>query len=99
MMGRLHADLCNIPTHLLLGVRRQVKLTKARREFCLINNDADSKISFKFLDAQLLVKRVKPHPVFLIAHTKALQVGAIEKYNLSTVDIETFTFASGSQSL
>jgi hypothetical protein len=99
MEGRLHADVCNVPTYLLPGVRMQVKLTKAKREFYLMIKDSDSKVVFKFLDAQLLVKRVKPNPAYLIAHTKALQAGAVPKYNLTSVEVKTFTFASGSQSL
>jgi hypothetical protein len=88
-VGRLHADICNIPTHLLPGVRVQVRVRKGRREFYLMAKNEDSKDSFKFVDAQLLVKRVKPNPAFLVAHTKALQAGAIVKYNLSSVEIKT----------
>jgi hypothetical protein len=99
MVGRIHADFCNVQTHPLPSVRMQVKLTKAKREFHLINKDANSKVVFKILDAQLLVKRVKPIPAYLIAHTKAVQTRAIAKYNLSRVDVNSFTFASGSQSL
>ena len=59
----------------------------------------DSKVFFKFLDAQLLVKRVRPNPAYLISHNKALQAGAIAWYNLNRVELKTFTFASGWQSL
>jgi hypothetical protein len=65
----------------------------------MMNIDADSKVNFKFLDAQLLVKRVKPNPAYLIAHTKALQARAFAKYNLTKFESKSFTFASGSQSL
>jgi hypothetical protein len=64
-----------------------------------MDKNEDSKVSFKFLNAQPLVKRVKPNPAFFVGYTKALQAGAIAKYNLSSVEIKTFTFASGSQSL
>jgi hypothetical protein len=99
MVGRLRADICNVLTYLLPGVRMEVKLTKAKCEFYLMNKDADSKVIFKFLDAQLLVKRVKPNPAYLVAHTNSLQAVALAKYNLSSVEVTTFTFASGSQSL
>ncbi len=59
----------------------------------------DSKAVFRFLDAQLLVKRVRPNPAYLIAHNYVLQAGAIAKYNLNRVELKTCTFASGSQSL
>jgi hypothetical protein len=99
MVGRLHSDLSNVPTHLLPVVRIQVKLTKAHLEFYLMNKDSDSKIIFKFLDAQLLVKRVKPNPAYLMAQNTALVAGAFAKYNLTGVEVQSFTFASGSESL
>jgi hypothetical protein len=58
-----------------------------------MNKDADSKFVFKFLEAQLLVKRYRPNPAFLIAHNKGLLAGAIAKYNLTRVELKTFTFA------
>ena len=99
MVGRLHRDICNVPTHLLPGVRIQIKLTKARREFYLMNKDVDSKVVFKFLDSQLLVKCVRANPVYLVAHNMALQAGAIAKYNLTRAELKTFTFSNGSQLL
>ena len=64
-----------------------------------MNKDADSKIIFKFLDAQLLLKRVRPNPAYLVAHNTALQTCAIAKFNLTSVELKTFTFSGGSQSL
>ena len=99
MVGRLHSDICNVPSHPLPGDRMQIKLTKTRREFYLMNKDADSEVVFKLLDAQLLVKRVRLNPVYLVAHNTALQAGAIAKYNLTRVEHKTFTLSNGSQSL
>jgi hypothetical protein len=59
LYGRLHCDICNVPQYLLPGVRLQIKLTKAKQSFFLMNKSADSKTYFKFLDAQLLVNRVR----------------------------------------
>ena len=95
----LHSDICTVPTHLLSGVLVQIKLTKARREFYLMNKDADSKVVFKLLDAQLLVKRVGPNPAYLVALDTALQAGTIAKYSLTRVELKTFTFSNGLQSL
>ncbi len=97
--GSLHSDICTVPTHLLSGVLVQIKLTKARREFLLMNKDADSKVVFMFLDAQLLVKRVGPNPAYLVARNTALQAGTIAKYSLTRVELKTFTFCNGLQSL
>jgi hypothetical protein len=99
MVGRLHSDICNVATHLLSGVRVQVKMTKGRREFYLMNKYADYKVIFKFPDDQVLVKRVKTNYAILVAHTRALQAGAFVKYTLSSVEVKTFTYARGSQSL
>ena len=62
MLGRLHTDKCNVAIHLLPGVRMQIKLTKAKREIYVHSTDADTTAVFKILDAQLLVKRVRPNP-------------------------------------
>ena len=95
-MGRLHCDICNVPTRLLPGVHIQLKLTKARREFYLMNKDTDSKVVFNHLDAQLLVKRVRPNPAYLLTQNTALQTGAIAKNNLTRVELKTFTFSNAS---
>jgi hypothetical protein len=62
MVGLVHSDICNVAKHLLPGFRVQVKMTKSRREFYLMNKDDSSKVVFKFQDAKLFVKRVKPNP-------------------------------------
>ena len=75
MVGRLYTDICNVPTHLLPGVRMQMKLTKARWKIYVLGKEADSKAIFKILEAQLLVKRVRPNPAYLIAHNTAPEAG------------------------
>jgi hypothetical protein len=99
MVGRLHSDICNVATYLLPGVRMRIKLIKAKRDFYLTNKDADSKVVFKLLDSQLLVMRIEPNRAYLIIHTKALQAGAVAKYNITRVEVKSFTFGSGSQSM
>jgi len=61
--------------------------------------EAASKTTFKFLDAQLLVKRVKPDPVTPLAHIATLNTGALASYNMTGVELKTFTFSAGSKSL
>ena len=75
MVGRLHTEICNVATHLLPGVRMQIKLTKAKREIYVHSTAEDTTAVFKILDAQLLVKRVRTNPAYLIAHNTALQAG------------------------
>ena len=99
LFGRLHSDLFNVPLVLLPGVSLQIKLTKARPSFYMMGKEADSKTTFIFLDAQLLVKRVKPDRVTLLAHTATLNTGALARYNMTRVELKTFTFSAGSKSL
>ena len=77
----------------------QIKLTTAKSDFYLMNKDAESKTAFKFLDAQLIVNRVRPSPVILLPHNAALSKGAIDRFNLTRVELKTFTFSSESRSL
>jgi len=53
MYGRIHSYLCNVPRFLLPGVWLQIKFTKAKPSFYLMNTKVDSTTIFKFLDAKL----------------------------------------------
>jgi len=65
-----------------------------------MSKNIDSKTVFKFLDAQLLVRRVRPNPTILLAHTSTLKNrGSLARYNLTRVELKIFTFAAGSKSL
>jgi len=99
LYGRLHSDLCNVPKYLLPGVNLQIKLTKARSSFYLMNATADSKTNFKFLDTKLFVKRIRPQPDLLSDHNTTLKDGGIARHNLTRVELKTFTFAPGSNSV
>jgi len=61
--------------------------------------EAASKTTFKFLDPQLLVKRVKPDPVTPLAHIATRNTVALARYNMTRVELKTFTFSAGSKSL
>jgi len=77
----------------------QVRLTKAKDDFYLMNahDDTKTKATFKFLDAELIVRRIRPSPKFSVAHNEALSKGCIARYNLTRVELKTFTFAGGPQ--
>jgi len=64
LFGRLYGDIRNVRLYLLPGFRLQ----KVRPKFYLMKKSVDSKTVFKFLDAQLLVRRVRPNPTILLAH-------------------------------
>ena len=75
-------------------------MTKARPIFYLKNKSVDSKTVYKFLDAQLLVRRVKPNLAILLALSATLKNrGSLARYKLTRVEIKTFIFAAGSKSL
>jgi len=99
LFGRLHSDLFKVPLVLLTGVSLQITSIKARTSFYIMSKEADSKTTFKFFDAQLLVKRVKPDPVTLLANTATMNTGDLARYNSTRVEPKTFTFSAGSKSL
>jgi len=57
--------------------------------------NADTKATFKFLDAELIVRRIRPSPKISYAHTEALSKGCIARYDVTRVELKTFTFAGG----
>ena len=63
-----------------------------------MNKRADTKSSFKFLDDYLLFRRVQPNPAILEAQVKALEKGALARYNMTRVDHKNFTYSAGSKS-
>jgi hypothetical protein len=99
LYGRLHSDICNVSQYLIPGVRLQIKFTKAKQFFFLMNTKTDAKAIFKFLDAQLLVNSVRPNPAILLAHYSVLNKFGNVRYNLTRVELKTFTFAKESKSL
>jgi hypothetical protein len=91
LYGRIHAGIYNVPLNLLSNIQLKIKFTKARTIF--------SKVIFKYLDAHLHVKRIRPNPDILAAHNKTLSKGILARYNFTRVELKTFTYSSGSQSL
>ena len=59
-----------------------------------MNKDAETKTVFKFLDAQLLVNRDRPRPSLLLAHNIDLALGALARFNLTRVELKSFTFST-----
>jgi hypothetical protein len=98
MYGKIPTDLWNVPQYLLLGVRLQIKFSKAKSSSYLMNKDVVSETIFKFLDAQLRVNRICPNPTVQVAHNPVLSEGGQAKY-ITRVELKSFTFSSGSQSL
>ena len=65
-----------------------------------MNKSVYSKTVLKFLDAQLLVRRVRPNPAVWLAHTAMLKNrGSLARCNLTRVELKTFTYVAGQKSL
>ena len=77
-----------MPTLLIPGVQIQVKLDRSKSEFHLLNTKNDAKAVFKFNDATLYVRHVKPNASILIAHTQALRK-ANARYDVRKVALKS----------
>ena len=72
---QIQADICNVLLYLLSRVWLQIKFTKGMKSFFLMNKDKEFKVIFKFLDAHLCVKPIRPNPSILAAHNETLSMG------------------------
>jgi hypothetical protein len=64
-----------------------------------MNTGAQTETRFKFIDAQLRVNGIRPHPQIQLAHNTILSKGGKEKFNIPRVELKSFSFSSSSQSL
>ena len=86
LLGRLHSYICNAIPYFLPGIKVQIKLTKDKRAFYLLNTKADSTSKFEILETYLIVNRIHSGPAYLIAHNTTLAKGALARYNLMRVE-------------
>ena len=56
---------------------------------------ADSTIKFQFLEAYLIDNRIRSNPSYLIVHINTLAKGGHARYNLTRVELKTFTLSAG----
>jgi hypothetical protein len=96
LVRRLHADICNASTYIVPGVTVNVRLKRSLREFYLMAYEPDFKVTFKIMEARLLVRHITPSDAILYAHNKTLEAGALAMYLLTSVEVKTFTSAAGS---
>jgi len=94
LYDRLHADIYNVSQFLLSGVRMQIRLSKAKDDIYLMNANADSEATFKFLDAELMVRPIRHSPKISYAHTGALSNRCIARYNLRRIELKTSTMSA-----
>ena len=93
LMGRLHADIFFQDRYMLNEVSVKIKLTRSKKEFCLIGA-ADANFAIRIVAAELHVRKVKLSPSVFLAHAKALERGTA-KYPVKRVVCKTFTIPAG----
>lgn len=98
MFGPVHSDLLNVPQLLLPFVHHQITLRKSLTDFYAISSKTNTWSVFRFLDAKLHVRHVKPSPTFQLALTKFLEK-VKDRYDVTSVTIKYVTFRTGSKSL
>jgi hypothetical protein len=96
MYGRVHGDLFNVPRLFLPCVQLRIKFTKSKSDFYDMSAKADTEAIFRFLDATLHVRHVKPSPTIQLEHTIALE-NVNARYDIPRVALKTFTFGAGSK--
>jgi hypothetical protein len=96
---RIHANLFNLPRLLIPGVKIHVRLTKAMDIFYFMKTERTSISTFKFLEAKLNVRRVRPNPDVLRAHHLVLTKGGTIRFDFTRVELRAHTFGKGSKSL
>ena len=64
-----------------------------------LGSKENGKVYLKILGSLLYVKRFRPNSSILTAHNEALLAGYPIRYNITRIELKTFTFSAGSQSL
>ncbi|XP_069068422.1 uncharacterized protein F54H12.2-like [Pleurodeles waltl] len=102
LLGHLHSDLFYQNKLLVNGINLNVKLTRNKDSFCLINGDAEQ-YKLVILSASLFVNRVKVSQSVRLAHAEALQLlnanYAVERVALKICSIPTGTRLTQQQNL
>lgn len=98
LIGPIHADIFNLSKLLINNVEIRIKMIKSADSFFLYGPDKDSKVTLKITDATLYMKNVQISPSVLIAHARTLSHSRAI-YNITRVDLKTFTIPQGSRSI
>jgi len=64
-----------------------------------LGSKENGEVYFKILEALLYVKQIRPNASILTANNEALLAGYPIRYNITRIELKTFTFSAGSQSL
>jgi hypothetical protein len=88
-----------VPRLLIPGVKIHFILTKAKDGFYLINTERASISTFKFLEAKINIRRVRPNPDVLTGHQLALSKGGMIRFYFTRDELRTGIFDKGTKSL
>ena len=99
LMGRLLVDVFTTNKLLLNGVNLDIRITRAKDNFCIDLTEASNLApKVEILDAYLLVKRVKPSSSVFTRHQQILQ-STNAKYPYRRVVSKIVSIPQGSQSI
>ena len=77
---------------MLPRIRLKIRLMKARPNLYLMKKSDDSKILYKFLDFQLLVRPVRPNPAILPARISTLSKASLARFKQTRVELKSSHF-------
>ena len=98
LSGRPHVDIFQQERYLISGVRMDVKLSRANRNFYLMSPDA-SAAKLVIMDATLHIRRVRINPTIALAHSKTLDQGKNAMYPIRRGVVTSFLVPSGTLSI
>ncbi|XP_055380735.1 uncharacterized protein F54H12.2-like [Condylostylus longicornis] len=97
LMGKLHVDMFNQPTHLINNVDIRILFTLEKPNFFLFADDSDES-QFKIVEAKLFMRHVTINPSVLLAHNAVLEKSNVT-YHYKRVEVKNFTIPSNSSSI
>lgn len=103
MLGRLHGDIFAQEKYLLNGVDLRLRMIRSKDSFSLLavpaSEGAETEgYKVKMLQASLFIRKIKPNPAVLIAHSKALRL-ATAKYPIKRIITKVFGIPQGNMNI
>lgn len=95
LYGTLFCDIFNFNKYLINGVQLKVALTRNSDEFALFS-DTEKAYKIEFLDASLVIRKMKIMPRILLAHSQGL-LRSNAKYPFTRTEIKTKTLSANIQ--
>lgn len=97
MEGPLFHDLCSLDRYMLNQVAINVKLYRARPEFCLMTSESNPNFQVVIKDIALKVCKIQLNPSVITAHAQKLQT-TNAKYPYTRTEVRLISIPAGSLS-